>query len=74
MKVHDLEYTANGMFTRFMPNTPAGEAAWKQMNGGVIFSCHTDNVLRQLRSAGYSVRKAKPVTESTDDLLRELEA
>lgn len=69
----DLEYINTGMFTRFVPNTPAGEDAWRVIDGCVL-SIYLDNVLRQLRKAGLSVGKAKPCKTSVDDILAELEA
>lgn len=77
-KTPDLTYITIGIYTRFFPETDAGKIAWLTMakDDGVaaIYSCHTDNVLRQLRKAGYSVAKAKPSTMSIDDILAELEA
>jgi len=70
---HDLEYINTGMFTRFVPNTPAGEDAWRVMDGCVL-SIHLDNVLRQLRKAGLSVGKARPAQVNDDELLKELMA
>ena len=69
---HDIEYINTG-FTRFVPNTPAGEDAWRVMDGCVL-SIHLDNVLRQLRKAGLSVGKAQHVAFDTDALLEELKA
>ncbi len=81
MKVADLEYTATGPFTRFIPLTKAGEDAWRVMheaNGDAVLSIHADNVIGQLRRAGYKVAKAKKATKVTakevDELLRELGA
>lgn len=78
MKTPDLTYLTTGMFTRFFPETEAGKAAWLTMatQEGVaaVLACHTENVLRQLRKAGYSVAKAKPSTLSMDDILAELQA
>lgn len=75
-KTPDLEYTTSGLFTRFMPNTKAGETAWRDMhfqnNGAGILSIHAANVIAQLRKAGYSVAKAKKPTQSVDDILNEL--
>lgn len=74
----DLEYTNGGMFTRFYPNTPAGEDAWREMakEDGVaaVLSIHSKNVISQLRNAGYTVKKAAPVTQTIDDILAELGA
>lgn len=74
----DLEYINSGMFTRFMPNTPAGEEAWRVMhadNGNdVVLAIHAKDVIGQLRKAGYSVAKAKKPTQTIDEVLKELEA
>lgn len=75
----DLEYINTGLFTKFIPNTPAGEAAWRVMhadNGNnVVLTIHAKNVIAQLRKAGYSVAKAKKApawTSEDDQLLAEL--
>jgi len=74
----DLEYTTDGVFTRFMPCTKAGEAAWLEMStetdgSGTILTMHLPDVLRQLRAAGYSVRKARvTLSPDVDELLAEL--
>lgn len=76
MKTPDLEYTTSGLFTRFYPNTAAGEVAWLEMQkDGVaaVFIPHGDMVIAQLRRAGYSVAKAKPVKQTIDEILKELE-
>lgn len=78
----DLEYIEQGMFVAFVPVSKKGEEAWaqiaKQTEGtGKVFSVHKDSTLSQLRAAGYSVRKAKPVKLSEseiDNLLKELDA
>ena len=64
----DLTYTQQGLFTRFIATSDAGEVAWKiiaeKMNGdAIIFSMHLKSTLHQLRKAGYRVSKAKPVTK-----------
>ncbi len=75
----DLTYITTGLFTRFMPETKAGEAAWNEMakddGCAVVLSIHAKNVISQLRKAGYSVAKEKkaPAWTSEDDkLLAEL--
>ena len=70
---HDPEYINTGMFTRFVPNTPAGEDAWRVMDGAVL-TIHLNSVLRQIRKAGLSVGKANPVQVNNDELLKELMA
>lgn len=74
----DLTYRKDGMLTTFYAETEAGQAAWnviaskpEGMNGKIL-TIWLDNVLRQLRKAGYVVRKAKPVAMSDDELLAEL--
>ena len=61
----DLTFTSEGMFTRFDPETDAGERAWAEMldqNGGTskVLTTHAAAVAAQLRSAGYVVHKARP--------------
>lgn len=72
----DIEYINTGMFTRFMPNTPAGEDAWREMakedGCAAVMSIHAKSVIAQLRAAGYSVAKAKKPTQSIDEILAEL--
>lgn len=60
----DLTYFDDGLFTRFMPETPAGETAWRVIAGqtegtGKVLTIHADDTCRQLRAAGYSVAKGK---------------
>lgn len=82
MKTFDLIYINAGLFTRFIPNTPAGEEAYRvmheQQGDASILSIHVQNVIAQLRKAGYSVaksKKAKKVTvQEIDELLAALEA
>lgn len=72
----DLEYTTNGLFTRFYPNTPAGEDAWREMamEDGVaaMLSMHVKSVIAQLRGAGYTVARAKKSSQTIDEILAEL--
>lgn len=74
----DLTYRDDGMFVRFYAETPAGADAWRELarEDGVaaVLAPHLPAVLRQLRSAGYSVRRAARVKVSDDALLRELGA
>lgn len=78
----DLTYITSGLFTRFYPNTRAGEAAWKEMaqqtGCAAVLSIHAKGVIGQLRAAGYSVGKqkqAKPVTaQEIEKILEELES
>ena len=68
-KVYDLHYTKSTMFIMFVPQTKAGEEAWKaiaaQTDGtGKIFPKQLESTLAQLRKAGYTVRKAPKMTEA----------
>lgn len=77
-KIFDLEYRMDGFFTSFIPNTPEGVEAWKTIaehtdGTGKVFTSQAAGTIAQLRRAGYSVRKALPVTDiSLDDILGEL--
>jgi len=76
----DLTYITDGMSTRFIPQTTAGENAWRELaaqNDGVatVFNFHAQAVIAQLRGAGYKVAKAKREKVSMgeiDALLAEL--
>lgn len=75
----DLTYLDKGLFTTFIPHTPAGEAAWlvmaEETGNAAILSIHSKNVIAQLKKAGYSVAKAKKApawTSADDELLAEL--
>jgi hypothetical protein len=74
----DLEYQNDGMFVRFYPNTEAGETAWREMakidGVAAVLSFEARRVIHELRKAGYTVSKAKKVTQSIEDILQELEA
>ncbi|HTM78669.1 MAG TPA: hypothetical protein VL133_13695 [Devosia sp.] len=77
----DLTYScADGIWTRFYPETPAGEDAWRVMaaadpQGVVAFLAgQVPPVLAQLKAAGYVVRKAKPaVPGELDAIIAELD-
>ena len=75
MKVYDIEYMKDGLFVTFFPNTKEGISVWETMekNGGrKILAIHTDSVIQQIIAAGYSVKKAKPIKSSGDDILADL--
>lgn len=74
----DMTYACHdGIWTRFYPQTPAGDDAWNVMaradkDGVVAFLAHqVPGVMAQLRAAGLIVRKAPKVKPLTD---AELEA
>lgn len=70
----DMTYACHdGMWTRFYPETPAGDDAYNVMakadkDGVVAFLSHqVPGVLSQLRKAGLTVRKAgkpKPISDA----------
>ncbi len=69
----DLTYTNNGMFTRFIPHT---KIVWNQIRYacpiagemiGQIYLSQLKSVLAQLKKAGYSVLKEKPVKISKEE-------
>jgi len=69
----DLTYAKTGLFVRFYPETHAGGVAWAEMASmgdvGVIYACHLDNTLKQLKDAGYRVTKSSPAKKVGDDAL-----
>lgn len=76
MKTPDIEYSTYGMFTRFYPNSPAGESVWREMakKDGVaaVLNFEAKKTIAQIRAAGYSVARAKKPTQSIDQILAEL--
>jgi DNA-binding LacI/PurR family transcriptional regulator len=69
---NDLTYRKQGLFAAFIPETLAGENAWRaiaeQTQGtGKVFTAMLPAVLAQIRKAGYTVRigasKSKKETE-----------
>ena len=75
----DLTYSNQGLFTLFIPESPAGISAWQAMSQdtqgtGKVLTMHAKAVIMQLRKAGYKVSKAKPVDMTMDDIMKELEA
>lgn len=70
----DLTYRTDGLFTSFYPETEAGHAAWLQIfnqtdHTGKVMAWQTEDTIRQLRKAGYSVRRAPPIEMDDDALL-----
>lgn len=72
----DISYTNDKMFTRFMPESKAGEDVWREMAskmGGVaaVLNFEAKAIIAQMRAAGYKVGKANPVKldMSDDELL-----
>lgn len=70
----DLTYFNAGMFSGFVANTPAGEDAWRELAGksegtAKFLTTHMAGIIRQLRAAGYTVAKAKPIKAGEIDQL-----
>ncbi len=74
----DLETHDDGLFTCFLPNTEAGRDAWRVLaaNDGSakVLTIHAENVIRQLRQAGYSVGRRNARLIDAGALLAEMEA
>lgn len=75
----DLTYRRGRTFTTFLPETPAGEAAWRDMaeataGTGKVFNAEAPRIIAALRAAGYVVHRVKPGRAEIDGLLAELSA
>lgn len=77
----DISYTTDKMFTRFMPESKAGEDVWREMaskmdGAAAVLNFEAKAIIAQMRAAGYKVGKAKPVKMdmSDDELLAALGA
>ena len=75
----DLTYKRGHTFTTFLPETPAGEAAWRDMAGitagtGKVVNVEVPRAIAALRAAGYVVQRAKPEPVEIHSLLAELNA
>ena len=74
----DLSYLTTGIFTVILPNTKEGEHVWREIvaqeGTHKIFTIHLKAVISQIRKAGYTIVKAKPMKMSDDELLAELMA
>lgn len=65
----DLNYYYAGGFLRFVPNTPEGQDAWREMakvsDGTAAFPPQMKaSIFRQLREAGLTVRKSSPIKKT----------
>ena len=75
----DLTYRRSRTFTTFLPETPAGEAAWRDMAGvtagtGKVLNVEAPRAIAALRAAGYVVQRAKHEPAEIDSLLADLNA
>ena len=79
MKI-DLTWTSDGIFTSFLANSNEGLEAYKEIvrvtGANKVLDVHRESTLRQLKDAGYRVRKStakpKPFNKEDADLLAEL--
>jgi hypothetical protein len=75
---NDLTYRKQGLFTAFIPETLAGETAWREIaeqtqGTGKVFTAQLPAVLVQLRKAGYTVRVAKkPTMKEIEEIYKDL--
>lgn len=75
----DLTFRRGRTFTTFLPETLAGEAAWRDMSEvtagtGKVLNVEAPRAIAALRAAGYVVKRAKPEPAEIDSLLAELNA
>lgn len=68
----DLTYINQGLFCAFIPNTQAGETAWRELaehtdGTGKVLMMHKQSTITQLRMAGYTVGKEQKVKAMTTD-------
>ena len=78
LKIRDLVYIRGKMFTTFFPDSEKGKAVFQELveqNSGSnkVFNFHSKNVIRQLRSAGYIVKKEPMPTETLEDIFKEMD-
>ena len=69
----DFEYTTDGLFAHIMPASEPGKRQWNELaaqgfNGKVIV-LQFAQFCADLKAAGYTIRKARPVRISDEDLL-----
>lgn len=79
----DLVYLKKGLFTAFIPESRAGENAWREIaeqtdGTGEVFTVQLPAILLKLRKAGYTVRLAvktskEEVEKDINSILKELE-
>lgn len=73
----DLTYLKTGLFTTFFAESKGGEIAYKEMieqnKSPKILTRDLKNVLHQLKTAGYTVRRAKKSNLSIEDIFKELD-
>lgn len=75
----DFHYTTNGFYFNLIPLNTQAEDAWRKIDevfeGGSIPFSAWEGVRKQLKSAGYSVIKAKKATKKEmEAIFLEMEA
>ncbi len=76
----DLVYHNQGLFTAFFPVSKAGEDAWKEIakqtgGTGKFYTVQVPAIKASLKTAGYTVKKAKkPSKKEIDGMIEELES
>lgn len=72
----DIEYISDSLFVSFMPVSDEGKEVWTQMlaqSGTTKFPFYQlPDIKRQLKNAGYTVRKGRLTKKSDSQLLAEL--
>lgn len=73
----DISYTSDGFFVTLYPNTNHGRNVWNAINesfpGCKIPVTAWAGTKAQIKDAGYSVRKARPVKMTDAEILAGLE-
>ncbi len=75
----DLVYLKQGLFTAFIPQSKAGEDAWRELSSqtggtGKFYNVQVPAIKASLKAAGYIVRASKkPRKKEIDRLVTELE-
>ena len=74
----DLNYTTDGFFIMLVPNTKDGEYIWnevaKAFDGVAKFPVHMKaGIFKQIKDAGYSIRKKRKSNKNLDQILSELD-
>ena len=69
----DFNYTSNGLFVSLLPNNDQAQEChnqiWNELGGKIPVRMWA-SIRSQLRKAGYSITKAKPVSKKEiDDVL-----
>lgn len=73
----DISFTTDGIFYTIYANTKGGEHVWntiyKAMGCCKFTAQEWASIKKQIKDAGYSVRKQRASKQTLDDILAELE-